>query len=301
MKKTLIVIPGPTAVGKTSVAIEIAKSLKADIISADSRQFYRELKIGVAAPTNAELAQVPHHFIGNLSITDYYNVSKYENEVIQFLDTYFINHEIAILTGGSGLYIDAVCKGISELPDPNEILRMQLKETLDKDGLEPLKEQLQKLDPEYYQLVDKKNPNRILRALEVCLATGRTFTSLRDNPDKKRNFNILKIGLRRPRIELFNRIETRVDEMISQGLIEEVKGLMDFKNLNSLNTVGYKEMFKYLDDEWPLHLAIEKIKTNTRRYAKRQITWFNRDHSIHWFYPEEMENILRLIRKSVKK
>ncbi|MEZ5196644.1 MAG: tRNA (adenosine(37)-N6)-dimethylallyltransferase MiaA [Bacteroidales bacterium] len=233
---------------------------------------------------------VPPH-----DITD--NAREKLNEISKtaIINGYFKNHQVAVMTGGSGMYIDAVCKGISELPDPDEKLRKQLKDTLENYGIKPLKEQLRKLDPEYYEVVDLKNPNRIMRALEVCMTTGQTFTSLRDNPTKERDFKILKMGLRRPRKELFDRIENRVDEMIKLGLIEEVKGLLEFRNLNSLNTVGYKEIFKYLDNECSLNLAIEKMKTNTCRYAKRQITWFNRDHDIHWFHPEEIENILRLI------
>lgn len=200
-----------------------------------------------------------------------------------------------MMTGGSGLYINAVCNGISDLPDPDEKLRQQLKETYKTEGLKPLKERLQKLDPDYYRVVDLRNPNRIIRALEVCITTGRTFSSQRITTPKTRDFEILKIGLRRPRKELFARIESRVEEMISQGLVEEVKGLTRYRNLNSLNTVGYKEIFKYLDDEWTLEKAIEKIKTSTRRYAKRQLTWFKKDEDIHWFHPDDLEKIVTFI------
>ncbi|MCD4695107.1 MAG: tRNA (adenosine(37)-N6)-dimethylallyltransferase MiaA, partial [Bacteroidales bacterium] len=273
----MIIISGPTAIGKTSVAIHIAKDFGAEIISADSRQFYKEMKIGTAAPSDKELEAVKHHFTGHLSVTGYYNVSRFENDVLEFLELYFKTNNHGVVVGGSGLYIDAVCKGIDELPDPDETLRNKLKESLKKDGINVLKNQLKKLDPDYYKVVDLNNPNRILRALEVCLMTGKTYTSLRNNNPKPRDFEIIKIGLNRPRQELVEIIHKRVDKMIENGLIDEVKSLTKFRDLNALNTVGYKEIFKYIDGDWPLDLAIEKIKTNTRRYAKRQMTWFNRD------------------------
>ena len=299
LKKLLVVVTGPTAIGKTSIAIHLANTFNAEILSADSRQFYRELKIGVAAPSDDELKRAKHHFVGHISITDYYNVSRFENDVIDFLNTYFVNNPIAIMVGGSGLYIDAVCIGIDELPDPDDKLRKSLKQKIDKEGLESSLHQLKELDPEYFEIVDRKNPNRILRALEVCLMTGQTYTSLRNNPSKKRDFDILKIGLNRPRKELFDIIHHRVDKMIETGLLEEVEGLKEFKHFNSLNTVGYKEIFKYLDDEWTLDLAIEKIKTNTRRYAKRQLTWFKRDEEICWFHPDDRKEIIKLIENNI--
>ncbi len=291
MKNKLIVIAGPTAIGKTAKAIQLAQSLDSEIISADSRQFYKELKIGVAAPSIDELEAVKHHFVGHLSITDYYNVSRYEHDVLRLLETYFKEHQYAILVGGSGLYIDAVCKGIDDLPDPDKDIRQRLKNTYAKNGLEPLKEQLQELDPLYYQIVDLNNPNRILRALEVCLATGRTYTSLRNNETKAREFEIIKIGLDRPREELFDNIEQRVDRMIQVGLVDEVRSLQDYKNLNALNTVSYKEIFNFLDGTWSFDKAIEKIKTHSRRYAKRQLTWFRKDQDISWFHPDEIDKI----------
>ena len=299
MKNKLLVILGPTAIGKTKLAIDIAKTFDAEIISADSRQFYKELKIGVAAPTDEELKVVKHHFVGNLSINEYYNVSKFENEVLEFLNGYFQNKRYAVMASGSGLYIDAVCKGIDELPDPDDNLRRQLKKTLKNNGLESLLKQLEQLDPEYYKIVDLNNPNRIMRALEVCLKTGKTYTSLRNNKPKKRDFEIIKIGLNRPREELFEIIENRVDKMIEQGLPDEVKGLWKYKNLNALNTVGYKEIFDYFDGNCTLDQAIEKIKTNTRRYAKRQLTWFKKDKSIHWFHPDEKEKIVEFVKNSL--
>ena len=299
MKNKLLVILGPTAIGKTKLAIDIAKTFDAAIISADSRQFYKELKIGVAAPTDEELKVVKHHFVGNLSINEYYNVSKFENEVLEFLNGYFQNKRYAVMASGSGLYIDAVCKGIDELPDPDDNLRRQLKKTLKNNGLESLLKQLEQLDPEYYKIVDLNNPNRIMRALEVCLKTGKTYTSLRNNKPKKRDFEIIKIGLNRPREELFEIIENRVDKMIEQGLPDEVKGLWKYKNLNALNTVGYKEIFDYFDGNCTHDQAIEKIKTNTRRYAKRQLTWFKKDKSIHWFHPDEKEKIVEFVKNSL--
>ena len=297
MKKTLIIILGPTAIGKTALAIAVAKKFDAEIISADSRQFYKELNIGVAKPTTDELNAIKHHFIGNLSLSDYYNVSRFENEVISFLKGYFQAHSFAVMVGGSGLYINAVCSGIDDLPDPDKKLREELKVAFEKEGIEPLTKQLKKLDPEYYKIVDLDNPNRVMRALEVIIMTGKTYTSLRTNLSKKRDFEIIKIGLNRPRPELFNIIENRVDKMIQLGLVDEVKGLLKFKNLNSLNTVGYKEIFKYLDGEWTLDLAIEKIKTNTRRYAKRQLTWFKKDGTINRFHPDEKDEIVEFIKK----
>ncbi len=295
MKNVLIVIAGPTAIGKTSAAISIAQQLNAEIISADSRQFYKELKIGTAAPTPEELAKVKHHFVGHLSVADYYNVSRFENDVLQFLKGYFENNRCAVMVGGSGLYIDAVCKGIDELPDPDEDLRNNLKKQINDGNLSSLIEQLKELDPEYYKKVDLKNPNRILRALEVCIMTGKPYSSLRNSKPKTRDFDIIKIGLNRPRAELVEIIHKRVDKMIETGLIEEVNSLTEFKHLNALNTVGYKEIFNYLDGKWSLDLAIEKIKTNTRRYAKRQMTWFGKDEEIEWFLPGETKRILKFI------
>lgn len=300
MVKTLIVIVGPTAVGKTKVAIELASSLNTEIISADSRQFYADLKIGTAAPDSHDLALVKHHFVGHLGLADYYNVSSFEQDVLRLLNGQSLNSNIAVLVGGSGLYIDAVCKGIDEFPDADEVLRKQLKEELAVGGLEKFALKLKDLDPEYYEVVDRKNPNRILRAIEVCLATGVTYSSLRNNPDKNRPFRIVKIGLNRPREELFEIIHNRVDMMMKAGLLKEVEGLLEYRELNSLNTVGYKELFNFLDGTWTLELAIEKIKTNTRRYAKRQLTWFNRDKDIHWFLPEDLQGIQQFIQETLK-
>lgn len=294
-RKKLIVIAGPTAVGKTSFAIELAQHLKAEIISADSRQFYEEISIGTAKPTSEELALVPHHFIGNLSIADYFNVSRFENEVITLLEKLFLKHQTIVMVGGSGLYIDAVCKGIDDLPDADEKLRSDLKNQFKEKGLESFLVELQKLDPEYFEIVDKANPNRILRALEVIKETGKTYTELRKNSKKERSFEIQKFCLTRERAELFERISIRVDQMMEEGLLEEVKTQLPNRKLNALNTVGYKEFFKYLDGEISLEQAITDLKTNTRRYAKRQLTWFKRDDSYTWIKPDQMDEVLKSI------
>ncbi len=296
--KTLIVIIGPTAVGKTTVAIEIARLLNTEIISADSRQFYKELNIGVASPSLLELSQAKHHFIGNLSITENYNVSRYETEALKCLDTIFENQNKAILVGGSGLYIDAVCKGIDNLPDPEEELRKKIKEIFANEGIDALRAQLKILDPEYYNQVDLANPKRIMRALEVCLTTGKPYSSLRVNQQKPRHFNIVKIGIHRQREKLYEIINQRVDLMIENGLLEEAKELYPYKELNSLNTVGYKELFAYFDKELTLEEAITKIKVNSRRYAKRQLTWFRKDENIHWFNADEKDLIYSFITEN---
>jgi tRNA dimethylallyltransferase len=254
------------------------------------------LKIGVAAPSKKELDSIRHHFIGHLSIFERYNVSRYETDVLSFLKNYFTQNRFALMTGGSGLYIDAVCKGIDDLPDPDEALRKSLKKELNENGLEKLIIRLKYLDPEYYQIVDKNNPNRILRALEVCLATGKPYSSLRSNISKLRNFNILKIGLSLPKDQLIEKIDKRVDQMIASGLVDEVKGLRNSRTLNALNTVGYKEVFSYLEGTCTLEKAVEMIKINTRRYAKRQVTWFKRDETINWFHPDDIKKILSFLK-----
>jgi len=292
---TLIVIVGPTAVGKTSVSIQLAKKYNADIISADSRQFYSEIPIGTAAPTTEEMEGVKHHFVGKLSVNDYYNVSKFETEVINLLDDYFRQNDIMIMVGGSGLYINAVCNGIDELPDIDENLRKQLNNLYQKEGLKALQDKLLTLDPEYYKKVDINNPKRLLRALEVCMQTGQTYTSLRKGNAVKRPFNIIKIGLELPRKQLNERIERRVYSMLEEKWLDEAKSVYHLKNVNALNTVGYKELFKYLNGDWDYETAIDKIKVNTRRFAKRQMTWFKRYEDISWFSPNELNNIIEYI------
>jgi tRNA dimethylallyltransferase len=291
VKNTLIVLCGPTAIGKTVLAIDLAKRYSTEIVSADSRQIYKELIIGTAAPTAEEQSAVPHHFVGFKNITENYNAFSFELEVLHFLETHFKRNPIAVMAGGSGLYINAVCRGIDELPDPDEALRQNLKETLKNRGLDYLGKQLQELDPNHYQIVDRNNPNRILRALEVCIQTGVPYSTLRTNTRKSRDFKIIKIGLEMPRDVLVERIHQRVDRMMRDGLLEEVKSLLPHRSQNALNTVGYKELFAYLDGKVTLKEAIEKIKTNTRRYAKRQMTWFKKDPEIHWFQVTQASQI----------
>ena len=297
--KTLIVILGPTAIGKTALSIKLARHFNTEIISSDSRQLFKEMKIGTAVPSTEELNSVKHHFIGNLSISDYYNVSKFENDALQKLDDIFLKKNLAIMVGGSGLYIDAVCKGIDDLPDPDRKLRHEINEIFKSSGIETLQKKLKELDPEYYLIVDLKNPKRLMRAIEVCLQTGKTYTSLRKNKSGKRDFNIIKIGLNCEREKLFDRINLRVDKMINEGLLDEVKELYKHKNLNSLNTVGYKEIFDFLDNKTTFEQAIENIKTNTRRYAKRQLTWFKRDEVIKWFHPTEKNEIILYLSEKI--
>ena len=287
----LIVIAGPTAVGKTAISIQLAQYLNTEILSADSRQFYRELKIGVAAPSETELNTVPHHFIGNLSIHDYYNVSRYETDALALLNRLFLTKTQLLMVGGSGLYINAVCHGIDELPDPDPDLRKELQ----NNEIEELRNRLKLLDPEYYAIVDLANSTRLIRAIEVCLQTGKSYSSLRNGIPKPRNFNILKIGLSRERAELNQIIGLRVDQMIEQGLLEEARSLYPLRHHNALNTVGYKELFEYFDGKITLEQAITDIKTHTRRYAKRQMTWFMRDKEIHWFHPDDIDQIKQLI------
>lgn len=290
-EKYLVVIAGPTAVGKTDVAINLAKEWNTEIISADSRQFYNEMSIGTAKPDPKQLSEVKHHFVGQLSVHDYFNVSKFESEALELLKTLFQKHNLVFLVGGSGLYIDAVCRGIDDFPDPEPEYRNYLKGIYKDDGIAKLQEMLLDQDPEYFDTVDINNPNRLLRALEVCHSTGKKFSDQRLNNSKQRDFQIVKIGLNLPRPELFSRIELRVDQMIEKGLVEEVKSLVSYRHLNALNTVGYKELFEYLDSEITLDQAIINIKTSTRRYAKRQLTWFNRTDEYKWFEPSQLNEI----------
>ncbi|MCL2414236.1 MAG: tRNA (adenosine(37)-N6)-dimethylallyltransferase MiaA [Bacteroidales bacterium] len=281
-KNKLIVIEGPTGVGKTAYAIDVAKRLKTEIISADSRQFYKELNIGVARPSEEELAEVKHHFIAHIGIEDYYSVSKFETEVLALLENLFQTHEAVVMVGGSGLYVNAVCQGIDELPDPDEQLRENIEELYKTQGIEALRAQLKILDPVFYNQIDLANHKRLRRALEVCLQTGKPYSELRTNTKKIRNFNIERIALNRDKDELYNRINMRVDAMMQNGLFDEAKKLYPFKHLNALNTVGYKELFEYFDKKISLEQAITDIKTHSRRYAKRQLTWLRAQENILW-------------------
>lgn len=295
MKPLLIVLIGPTGVGKTDLSIRIAENLEIPIISSDSRQLYADIPIGTAAPTPSQLARVKHYFIGTLKLTDYYSAAQYEQDVLTLLNTLFKEKDIALITGGSMMYIDAVCKGIDDIPTITDETRQQVLEHYQKDGLNTLQNELKDLDPEYYNIVDQQNQKRIIHALEIIRQTGKTYTSLRTRTLKARPFDILKIGLSRPRPELFERINERVDQMMSQGLMDEVKKVYPLRELNSLNTVGYKELFNVLNGEWSLEMATERIKKNTRVYAKKQMTWFKRDAEIHWFHPDEEEAVMQLI------
>ncbi len=292
MKKSLIVLSGPTAVGKTELSLRIAEAFNTCIISADSRQLYKDLKIGTAAPTPTQLNRVPHHFIGTLELTDYYSAAQYEADVLTLLEELFREKDTVVLTGGSMMYIDAVCKGIDDIPTVDKDTRELLLRRYEAEGLETLCAELRILDPEYYKIVDLKNPKRVIHALEICYMTGKTYSSFRTRTRKQRPFDITKIGLTRNREELYARINLRVDEMMKEGLLEEAKSVYPQRHLNSLNTVGYKEIFSYLDGEWDLDFAVEKIKQNTRIYSRKQMTWFRRDPDIRWFHPEKIEEIL---------
>ena len=293
--KTLVVLLGPTGVGKTALSFALAERLGSPILSADSRQLYAEIPIGTAAPTQEEQERVKHHFIGTHHLTDYYSAAQYEIDVLKLTEELFQTHPALLLTGGSMMYIDAVCKGIDDIPTVDDITRRTLLDRYEQEGLEPLVDELRLLDPEYYRVVDLKNPKRVIHALEICYMTGRTYTSFRTQTAKERPFRIIKIGLTRDREELYDRINRRVDEMMKEGLLEEAKSVYEYKHLNSLNTVGYKEMFQYLDGEWTLDFAIEKVKQNSRIYSRKQMTWFKRDTDITWFHPDQQEEIMNHI------
>ncbi len=299
MSHTLIVLIGPTGVGKTELSLSIAKHFHTSILSSDSRQLYADLKIGTAAPTPEQLARVPHHFVGTLKLTDYYSAAQYEADVMKKLEELFSLNEVVVLTGGSMMYVDAICKGIDDIPTVDKETRELMLQKYAEEGLDHLCAELKLLDPEYYQIVDLKNPKRVIHALEICYMTGKSYTSFRTQSTKKRPFRIIKIGLTREREELYERINRRVDEMLDAGLLEEVKAVYPYKELNSLNTVGYKELFKYLDGEWTLEFAIEKIKQNSRIYSRKQMTWFKRDNEIHWFHPDQKEEIMNYINEQL--
>lgn len=292
---TLVVLLGPTGVGKTEVALQIAEHLQSPIINADSRQLFAEIPIGTAAPTKEQQERVKHYFVGTLHLTDYYSAAKYEEDVLQLLNQLFNQQQMALLSGGSMMYIDAVCQGIDDIPTVDEATRRLMKRKLETEGLDALVAELKVLDPEHYKIVDLHNPRRVVHALEICYMTGNTYTSYRKNTKKIRPFNIIKIGLNRPREEMYERINNRVLKMMNQGLIEEAKAVYPQKGLNALNTVGYKELFAYFDGDISLDDAILKIQSNTRQYMRKQVTWFKRDNDIKWFSPTNIEEIINYV------
>ncbi len=285
---TLLVLIGPTGIGKTELSLSIAETFGCEIVSADSRQLYADLKIGTAAPTVEQLTRVPHHFVGMLQLQDYYSAAQYEAEVLELLPRLFAANNMVLLTGGSMMYVDAVCDGIDEIPTVDTATRAFVMKKYEEEGLEVLCQELLRLDPEHYAEVDLKNHRRVIHALEVCYMTGVAFSSFRTRTRKERPFRIVKIGLRREREDLFARINARVEQMMTDGLLDEALRMLPYRDCNSLNTVGYKELFAYFDGKMTLEEAVEKIKRNTRVYAKKQMTWFKKDERIHWFHPNEL-------------
>jgi tRNA dimethylallyltransferase len=295
MKNILIVLSGPTGVGKTDIALDIAEHFNTEILSSDSRQFYKEMRIGTAVPDDQQLQRIKHHFIRFISVEDYYSASRFEADVLNLLPEIFQKNRFAIMVGGSGMYIDAVCNSIDDIPDVPPEIRQKYIDLIKNEPVESLRVALKLMDPVYYSTVDLKNSKRIIRALEICETTGRPYSSFLTNKKKERDFIILKIGLSRPREELYERINSRVDKMIEEGLLEEVKSLYERKHLNALNSVGYREIFEHLEGNITFEKSIELIKRNTRRFAKRQITWWSRDKEINWFHPDEKTGIIEFI------
>lgn len=299
--KTLICVVGPTAVGKTTAAIEIAAAFQTVILSADSRQFYKEMSIGTAKPNEVELAAVPHYFINSHTIADNFSAGDYEREALTLLDSLFEELPVVVLVGGSGLFINALCQGLDDLPSPLPGIREKWNSYFEENGIENLQKELNKVDPEYFALVDQQNPQRLIRALEVYESTGKPFSSYRKNQLNKRDFDIITIGLNMDREKLYERINLRVDHMMEAGLLQEVESLFSYKNKPALQTVGYSELFDYLEGNIALNQAVDKVKQNTRRYAKRQITWFKKNTETHWFEPHDIERIILFIREKIKK
>lgn len=300
-KPTLIVLIGPTGVGKTELSLAIAEKYHSAIISSDSRQLYSDLKIGTAAPTPEQLERVKHYFVGTLRLTDYYSAAQFEAEALGKLEELFKQNPVEVMTGGSMMYVDAVCKGIDDIPTVDKETRDLLLRRYETEGLEQLCAELKLLDPEYYKIVDRKNHKRVIHALEICYMTGKTYTSFRTRSKKERPFHILKIGLFRDREELYDRINRRVDMMMEQGLLEEARAVYPYRQLNSLNTVGYKELFNYFDGTWTLPFAIEKIKQNSRIYSRKQMTWFKRDPDITWFHPDEPDMVFAFLDQKLQR
>lgn len=301
MRQKLIVLTGPTGVGKTELSLSLAEFLHSPIINADSRQLYRDLPIGTAAPTAAQQARVRHYFVGTLGLTDYYSAAQYEADVLRLLEELFRTHDSILLTGGSMMYIDAVCKGIDDIPTVDEETRRMMLARYEEAGLDALCAELRLLDPEYYRSVDLKNPKRVIHALEICYMTGRPYSSFLTNRAKPRPFDVIKIGLYREREELYSRINRRVDDMLSEGLVEEARHVEAYRHTNALNTVGYKEIYQYLDGTYTLEEAADKIKQHTRIYSRKQMTWFRRDTQMTWFRPEEAEAIKSKVECALKR
>lgn len=297
-QKTLIVVVGPTAIGKTALAIKLAQSYQTEIISADSRQFFKEMHIGTAKPSAVELAAAPHHFIDSHTIKTLFSTGDFEVQALKLMEELFKKHNVLVMVGGSGLYIDAICKGLDDLPEIDLAIREKLNQQLANEGIEVIKTQLQELDPEYYEKVDQANPQRMIRGLEVVLSTGKKLSSFLTSKKKERPFNIIKIGLNTDRALLYERINHRVDLMMEAGLLQEAENLLPYRQYNALNTVGYSELFAYFDGKTDLPSAVAMIKQNTRRFAKRQLTWFRRDEDTAWFEPDQVEEIIAHLNKS---
>jgi tRNA dimethylallyltransferase len=298
-QKTLIVVVGPTAIGKTALAIALAKHFQTEIISADSRQFFTEMSIGTAKPSEEELAAAPHHFINSHSVTQLFSTGDFEIQALALMEKLFAKHDVLVMVGGSGLYINAICNGLDDMPEIDLNIREQLNQQFVDEGIEPIRKQLAELDPEYFSKVDQSNPQRMIRGLEVVLSTGQKLSSFLTSNKKERPFNIIKVGLNTDREKLYNQINHRVDVMIENGLVEEVKSLEAYKNLNALKTVGYSEIFDYLDGKTDLATAIDKIKQNTRRFAKRQLTWFRKDTETTWFEPAQDEEVIAFVNQNL--
>ncbi|MBR4440456.1 MAG: tRNA (adenosine(37)-N6)-dimethylallyltransferase MiaA [Bacteroidales bacterium] len=298
--KTLIIITGPTASGKTDLAVKLAQYYSTEIISADSRQIFREMRIGTAVPDDETLAKVTHHMVQTRSVKDYYNAFMYETEVIDLLEkNLFERYDTVVMCGGSMMYVDAVCNGIDLIPDPDIEIRNNLWQQFEKEGIEPLRQKLLLLDPDYYKICDLNNHKRIIKALEVSIQTGKPYSTFRTGNKKERSFKIIKLGLNLPREILHQRINQRVDKMIGEGLVDEARRLYPLRSLNSLNTVGYRELFDYFDNKTTLETAIELIKRNTRRYARKQISWFNGDKDLVWFMPESVDDIINYCNSKI--
>ena len=296
-RPTLFVLIGPTAVGKTELSLRMAEFLRCPIVNVDSRQLYRDLPIGTAAPTAAQLARVPHHFVGTLGLTDYYSAARFEEEALAVCASHFAEHNVLVASGGSMLYVDALCHGIDPLPTVSAEVRREMYDRLEREGLAPLLEELQRLDPEYASQVDPCNAKRVVHALEIIRESGRPFSALRTGAKKERPFRVVKIGLTRPREELFDRINRRVTVMVEEGFLEEARRVLPYRDCNALNTVGYKEIFRYFDGEWSLDMALDRMRKNTRVFAKKQLTWWQRDEEVHWFAADDGARVLEWVRQ----